>query len=220
MRTIGIISQKGGVGKTTLATCLAVEAARDGKRVILIDLDPQATAAFWGDMRGGDDIAVMSIQVARLAQTLKAAAEAGADLAIIDGAAVSRDIAHEAAAACDYVVIPFRAAVFDLNAVAQTIAIVKGAKRPFGLVMTFVPPQGRETREAEEVARELGAALLPVRIGQRKAYFRAQALGKAVQELPDDPKAAAEIRELYMQACQHAGISTSEKGADRERKRA
>jgi len=63
MNVVSLIAQKGGVGKTTLATCLAVQAVEQGKRVLVIDLDPQATASFWSDTRGKpDDPAVMSIQ--------------------------------------------------------------------------------------------------------------------------------------------------------------
>lgn len=197
MRILSLISQKGGVGKTTLATCLAVEAAREGKRVLLIDLDPQATAAFWGDMRKSEDIAVLSIQPARLRHTCKAAEEAGTDLVIIDGAAVSRDIAFAAAEVANFVLIPFKAAVFDLNAVVQTVEIVKHAKAPFSLVMTFVPPQGKEAQEAQEVASQLGAGLCPVMIGNRKSYFRAQASGQTAPETGLDPKASEEIANLY-----------------------
>lgn len=217
MKTLSLISQKGGVGKTTLATCLAVEAMKDGKRVLLIDLDPQATATFWGDIRTADDPAVLSVQPARLSHTLKAAEEAGTDLVIIDGAAVSRDIAYEAAQSSDFALIPFKAAVFDLNAVAATVSIVRKTETPFGLVMTFVPPQGREASEAESVAKELGAVLAPVTIGNRKAFFRAQSSGLAVQEYTPDHKAIDEIKRLYAYTCIHL---YKEQGADDDRKRA
>ena len=51
MHTIAVISQKGGVGKTTLAIHLAVAAERAGKTTVLVDLDPQASAATWKDLR-------------------------------------------------------------------------------------------------------------------------------------------------------------------------
>jgi len=47
MKVLAILSQKGGVGKTTLATCLAVASENDGKKTAIFDLDPQATASFW-----------------------------------------------------------------------------------------------------------------------------------------------------------------------------
>jgi len=201
MKTLAIISQKGGVGKTTLATCLAVEASQAGKQTLLVDLDPQATASFWGDMRGDEDLAVMSTQAVRLPAMLKAAEEAGTDTVIIDGAAVSRDIAFSAAQSADFVLIPFKAAVFDLNSVALTVQTIGAVGTPFSLVQTFTPPSGREIEEAKEIAAELGVDLAPVTVGNRKAFFRAQATGKAVQEIDPKSKAADEIRNLYMYTC-------------------
>src|SRR3546814_18264378 len=95
MKVLAILSQKGGVGKTTLATCLAVAAEQAGKVAAIIDLDPQATASFWKDVRQLDTPAVASIQPVRLPAMLKACADAGPDLVVIDGAAVARDVAPE-----------------------------------------------------------------------------------------------------------------------------
>ena len=58
MKTLGLISQKGGVAKTTLATALAVCAELAGKGTVVFDLDPQASAAFWKDTRQADTPAV------------------------------------------------------------------------------------------------------------------------------------------------------------------
>ena len=199
MEILSIISQKGGVGKTTLATCLAVEAINQGKRVAVIDLDPQATATFWSDVRPSDDPAVLSIQPVRLPSVLKASEQAGTDFVIIDSAAVSKDIAYAAAEAADFALVPFKAAVFDINSVAQTVQIIKQVGAPFALVCTFVPPQGNETAEAQEIIDDLGSDFCPVLIGNRKAFFRAQAKGCAVQEQSFDPdgKATEEIKRLY-----------------------
>ena len=62
MKILSILSQKGGVGKTTLATCLAVAAEQDGKKTVIFDIDPQATACFWKDIREKEEPAVLSIQ--------------------------------------------------------------------------------------------------------------------------------------------------------------
>jgi chromosome partitioning protein len=80
MHIVAIVSQKGGAGKTTLSVHLAVAAARKGMSVALIDLDPQATAAQWGDWRGGDNPAVVATPYTRLEATLLEAAQAGVEI--------------------------------------------------------------------------------------------------------------------------------------------
>ena len=203
MKTLAIISQKGGVGKTTLATCLAVAAEQDGRKTAIFDLDPQATASFWKDIREAETPAVASIQAIRLPAMQKAARESSADLVIIDGAAVARDVAFEAARAADFVLIPTKTAVFDTISMTHTLEVVRQCEKPFSVVLTFVPPVGKETEDAVEAASALNASICPVQIGNRKAYFRAQSAGLAVQEYEPDGKAAAEITRLYTYACIH-----------------
>jgi chromosome partitioning protein len=197
MKTLAIISQKGGVGKTTLATCLAVAAESDGKKTAIFDLDPQATASFWKDIRQAVTPAVTSIQPIRLPAMQQAARESGADLTIIDGPAVARDVAFEAARAADFVLIPTKTAVFDTMSRTHTLEVVRQCGKPFSVVLTFVPPVGKETQDAIEAASALGAPICPVMLGHRKAYFRAQATGLAVQEYEPEGKAAMEISRLY-----------------------
>ena len=197
MKVLAVLSQKGGVGKTTLATCLAVAAEADGKRTAIFDLDPQATASFWKDVRPSESPAVQSIQAVRLPAMLEAAEAAGADLAIVDGAAVARDVAFQAAECADFALIPTRAAVFDSMSMVHTIEVVKQAGKPYAIVLNFVPPQGQETGDALTTAEKLDAPVCPVLIGNRKAFFRAQSAGLAVQEHDPRSKAANEIHRLY-----------------------
>ena len=197
MKVLAILSQKGGVGKTTLATCLAVAAEADGKQTAIIDLNQQATAAFWKDVRQLDTPAVASIQPIRLAAMLKTCAEAGTNLVVIDGAAVARDVAYEAARHADFILIPTKTAVFDTMSMTHTLDVVRQLDRRFSVVLTFVPPQGQETGDAIKAVEELGAVVCPVTIGNRKAFFRAQASGQAVQEFEPQGAAAAEIKNLY-----------------------
>jgi chromosome partitioning protein len=203
MKVLAILSQKGGVGKTTLATCLAVAAEQDGKQAAVFDLDPQATASFWNDARQAETPAVVSIQAVRLPAMLKAAEEAGTDLAIIDGAAIARDITFEAAKSADFILIPTRSAVFDTMSMLHTIDLVKQQNKPFAVVLTFTPPAGHETEDAIQAAKQIGASICPVLIGNRKAFFRAQSQGLAVQEYEPHGKAAEEITKLYSYMCIH-----------------
>lgn len=203
MKVLSIVSQKGGVGKTTLATALAVEAARDGKSVVVFDLDPQASASFWSDTRQGDDIAITALPSSRLAHMLQAAKDGGCDLAIIDPPPMAKDIAYEATQSADFVLVPTRPAVLDVMAMSKTLNLVRHFDKPFAVVLNFCPPQGREINDALEVIDQLGATLCPVRVGLRVAFSRAQQTGQAAQEIDPEGKAAGEIEKLYKYACMH-----------------
>lgn len=203
MKTLSIISQKGGVGKTTLATALAVAAERDGKRAAVFDLDPQASAAFWKDTRQAETPAVIAIPPARLQHVLAAAANTGCDLAIIDAPPFAKDIAFEAAQRADFILIPTRPAVLDVMAMTRTLELVSHYDRPSAVVLTFCPIQGRELADTEAAIKKLGATLVPVRIHNRVAYSRAQQTGMTAQEFEADGKAADEIKHLYDYTCMH-----------------
>lgn len=203
MKTVSIISQKGGVGKTTLATALAVAAEANGKNCAVFDLDPQASASFWHDTRQAQTPAVAAVPASRLTHILKAALESGCELAIIDAPPFAKDIAFEAAHHADFILIPTRPAVLDIMAMTKTLDLVKHYDKPAAVVLTFCPPAGRELTDTEEAIKQLGAALCPVRIGNRIAFSRAQQTGRAAQEYEPDGKAAEEIRQLYEYMCIH-----------------
>lgn len=203
MKVLSIISQKGGVGKTTLATALGVQAARAGLRTVLLDLDPQASATFWSDNRSGDDLGVTALPPARLAHVIAAAREGAADLAIVDTPPFAKDIAFDAAAVADLVLIPTKPAVLDIVAMSRTAELLRTFRKRAGVVLTFCPPVGREIEDAEEAARQMEMDVCPVRIGNRIAFSRAQQHGQAAQEFEPDGKAASEIQQLYQYACLH-----------------
>ncbi|MFZ1431201.1 MAG: ParA family protein [Geminicoccaceae bacterium] len=203
MKVLSLISQKGGVGKTTLATALVVAAIQDGKRVVLIDLDPQASATFWKDTRKDDTLAVTSAPASRLKHVLAAAADAKADLAVIDTPPFAKDIAFEAAERADFVLIPTRPAVLDVMAMTRTLELIRTFQRRAAVVLTFCPPTGKEIDDTEGAIRALGAELCPVRIGTRIAYSRAQQSGQAAQEIDPQGKAAREVQELYRYTHKH-----------------
>lgn len=197
MKTLGLISQKGGVAKTTLATALAVCAELAGKGTVVFDLDPQASAAFWKDTRQADTPAVIALPAARLNHMLKAAGEAGTELAIIDTPPFAKDIAFEAAQAADFILIPTRPAVLDVMAMSKTLELVGHYGKPSAVVLTFCPTQGREVHDTIEAVKQLGAQIIPVRIHHRVAYSRAQQTGLTAQEFETDGKAAAELQQLW-----------------------
>src|SRR5271170_3279128 len=141
MRTVAILSQKGGTGKTTISLHLAVAARQAGHIAVVIDLDPQASAAGWKDSRKSEEPVVISVPAARLPQALQAAETGGADLAVIDTAPHSGDVALAAAEAADLVLIPCRPGILDLRAIGTTARVVKLAGKRAYVVLNTVPPR-------------------------------------------------------------------------------
>ena len=203
MKVISLISQKGGVGKTTLATALAVAAHLDGKRVFLVDLDPQASASFWMDTRQDDSLAIITVPATRLGHVLEAAREASADIAFVDTPPFAKDIAFEAAQYADLVLIPTRPAVLDVMAMTRTLDLIKTFAKPAAVVLTFCPPAGKEIDDTVAAVEALATDLCPVRIGQRIAFSRAQQSGQAAMEIEPQGKAAIEIIGLYRYTLRH-----------------
>lgn len=201
MKTVAIISRKGGAGKTTLTVHLAVAACIGGKETAIIDLDPQASAAGWGDSRKQETPAVVSAQAARLPKVLEAAVNNGADLAIIDTAPHSETAALAAIRAADLILIPCRPAILDLRAIGDTIDLVNLASKTATVVLNAVPPRGSLADEAVEAIAPLGVSIAPIRIGQRAAFVHSLTAGQTAQEYEPEGKAAEEIQQVYKWMC-------------------
>lgn len=201
MKTIALIGQKGGCGKSTLAVGLAVSAFRAKQAAVVIDVDPQATAANWKDRReGNDNPAVVSAQASRLKQTLAVAEEADADLVIIDTAGRSDDSSIAAARVADLVLIPSRPNILELETLPAVADILRLAGSPpaFVVLNGIHPSATKQADEAREiVAGTFGLNCAPSHISQRSAYADAMATGRTPQELDPDGKAAAELDALY-----------------------
>jgi chromosome partitioning protein len=198
MKTVVIVSQKGGTGKTTLAIHLAVATEQSGKPTVVIDLDPQASAAAWRDLRQAEGPTVESVQPARLTPTLKAAAKAGCELAIIDTPARSENTALDAVRVSDLALIPCRPGFFDTAAMSFTANLLKLAGKPGFVVFSQVPARaGNLLVEVQEALGSYGLTPAPVPVHLRAAYSHAIPGGQSAQEYEPKGKAAAEITELY-----------------------
>jgi chromosome partitioning protein len=210
MKTLAIISQKGGAGKTTLAVHLATAAAAAGHRSAVIDLDPQGTAASWGDRRRVQEPEVISGQAVRLPMMIKAAEENGADFLVLDTAPNADQTASLAARIADLVLIPCRPAAFDLEAVQTTLMLAKTAGKPAFVVLNAVPPRsGGIDKEAAERLKEQGAAVAPHQLTQRAAYAHGVIDGRTAQEFEPHGKAAAEVKAIYKWLCGTVDMPTS-----------
>jgi chromosome partitioning protein len=210
MKVISLICQKGGTSKTTTAINLAVEATACGLEVALIDLDPQVSACDWKDIRGLKPPVVAATPVPHLDRALKAAAEAGADLAIVDTAGRTNDAASAAARAADLIFIPLQPSLIDLKTLGATLDIIRltGGK-PARALLTRVRAAGTRHEDTTAWLESQGVEVCPVNLGERVVYQDAYAQGQGVLETEPTGKASEEIRQVYMYASRLLGLSTT-----------
>jgi chromosome partitioning protein len=203
MKTLALLARKGGAGKTTLAIHLAVIAARAGKRVLLVDTDPQRSAAAWWRSRPADVPELVECDATKLAPVLAAAEEAGVDLVVVDSRPSVEADTGAVAKLANLVLIPTRPAILDLRAIAETVRVVMNAKKPALIVLNATPAARAGVREAAitaEARRALAAydvPVAPVAITSRADLSHALVGGLAVNEFAPNGKAAAELGELF-----------------------
>lgn len=214
MKIIAIISQKGGAGKTTLTVHLATAAAAAGHQAAIIDLDPQATAASWGDRRAADAPEVISGQAARLPVLVGTARQNGADFLVLDTAPNADQVVSLAARAADLVLIPCRAAAFDLEAIETTLMLARAAMKPAYVVLNAVPPRSGIGKEATAGLVVRGAQVAPHQFTHRAAFAHGVIDGRTAQEFEPLGKAAEEVAVFYQWLCGIVGMPT--RGHDRK----
>jgi chromosome partitioning protein len=198
MKTIAVISQKGGAGKTTLALHVAVAAELAGFATAMLDMDPQGTAEAWAAWRQDKPPEVIGAKSSTLPRTLERAANSGADLVVIDTPPLAQAEARAAAQAADLILIPCRPRPFDLHAIRTTADLALGIHKPAFVIFNAGPPRGTAAYiEADEVATMIGFQVAPVRLTERAAFHVATRDGKSAQEIEPEGKAAAEVAALW-----------------------
>jgi chromosome partitioning protein len=197
MQVIVLASQKGGVGKTTLAAHLAIaaEAAGDGKTV-LIDCDPQGSLSAWWNERKAESPVLAQTSIAELPAKLMALKVAGYQFAIIDTPPAITSAIGAVVRCADLVIIPTRPSPHDLRAVGSTVELVQAEGKPFAFAVTQAKPNTRLTVQAVAALSAHGA-VSPAIIHDRVDYAGSMIDGRVVQETDSKGRSAAEIAELW-----------------------
>lgn len=197
MKVVVLASQKGGVGKTTLAGHLGVMASTAGYGpVVLIDTDPQGSLSQWWNERKNEEPLFVATAIENLPEALVTLKSEGIKLVIIDTPpAVSTTISAVIQQA-DLVIIPSRPSPHDLRALGSTVDIVEAAKKPMIFVVNGATPRARITGEAA-IALSQHGKVAPVTVYQRVDFASSMIDGRTVQEIDGSSRSAQEIKELW-----------------------
>ena len=206
---VGVLNQKGGVGKTTLSVNLAACLARTGARVLLIDADPQGSALDWAAARQGEPLfsvvgfprATIHKEIAQLGQ--------GYDHVIIDGPPRVTDLARSAIMASDIVVIPVQPSPYDIWAAEEVVKLITEARvYKENIKSVFVVNRkitntaiGRDVREA---LAAYPIHVLNASIAQRVVFAEAAAQGQAIFEIEPTGPAVAEMEAVAAELLEYA----------------
>lgn len=210
MKVIVVANQKGGVGKSTISCNLAVAAAEDGKKVLVIDADPQGSSMEWRAQREKENVSVIAITTKSIIKEISNFDNF--DLVIVDAGGRDNVLLRAAVttAAHGILLIPALASAVDIWATQDTFNILEetratvaavGAEIPAYVVFNQLKPNASLIPQAKEALDEItqgnDVILLDNRIGDREDFKKAFLNGMGVVEYAPKSKAAAEIKALY-----------------------
>jgi chromosome partitioning protein len=202
MRIWSFVQQKGGSGKSTICTNLAVCGEEVGETVLVVDLDPQTSATLWHSQRGTNKPLVLDGQPGKLTDIVASASTLGVTLCLIDSPSKLDEVALAASRAADLIVCPTLPDLFNLGSLQDTVQLLEDAEK-IGVtvgVINNVDKAGEAARigEATAVMKKFKMTVCPVVIRHRPEFQAAAQKGKAVTEIGAKAKGAAdEIRALW-----------------------
>jgi chromosome partitioning protein len=198
---ISVLNQKGGVGKTTLSVNIAAQLAAEGKRVMLLDADPQGSSLDWAAAREvASCFTVVGLPRATLHKEISKFVQ-DYDHIIIDGPPRVTDLARSAIMAADVVLIPVQPSPYDVWAAQEVVSLVDEARIYKENIKSAFVVNRKIANTA--IGRDVGEALatyntkvLDSTVTQRVIFAEAAAVGKAVFEIDANGSAANEIAAL------------------------
>ena len=201
---VALTGQKGGVGKSTLAICIAAELLERRHKVLLVDADPQGTIRTWGEVaaeagRAMPTIVSMGSTMHRPEQL--PTVRQGYDDVIIDCPPRHGDIQRSALMAADLALLPCGPSSADAWALAASIDLVNEARSlrtdlEARIVITRKQVRTALGRSAREELEKSGVELMKAELGYRVAYAESLGAGQGVTAYAPKDAAAQEIRSL------------------------
>src|SRR3954470_543452 len=201
MDVITLASRKGGAGKSTLTAQLAAQAHAAGKRVTVIDADPQGSLSLWHSLRK-DGLPKLVTPERGLDRALAFAMIEGTDYVFIDTAPTMWVVVQEAIRVATLVLIPARPGFFDLDAVQETVKTARERAKPYAVVINAAPVRrdDKDTALVTQSRSYFEERQIPVwagQISQRAGFQSTLAAGASAAEIGPNTAAGAEIAGLW-----------------------
>lgn len=197
MKTLSVLSCKGGTGKTTLALHLAVAAQRAGRGVLVADLDRQRSAVDWKRERDEARPSVEEAKPGSLFTLQQAAQRLGSDLMVIDTASSREEDSAYAVRCADLCLIVLRPNFLDLKAVVGSAQAVLNQRKEGIFVINQAPAGSAGMSDVMAALRPYGFPIAPTYIRQRNAYNQGFGAGRTAQEIEPAGPAASEMAALW-----------------------
>lgn len=195
---ISVAQQKGGAGKTTISTNIAVCLSNLGKKVGLIDLDPQQSASMWYELRQNniaDNMIDLLLHDNCLENVLKT--HCGRyDIILIDTPPHAKESALNLIQHSDFVIIPAQLSPMDIWATQPILDMAQETKTAHFMVLNRVPYASKVSDKLRESLIESRLPLSQTAIGNRNSYVAAFLQGSGVTELEPKSQACLEIKGL------------------------
>lgn len=200
-KVVTIAQQKGGAGKTTLAAQLAIAWSSTGRRVALVDIDPQGSLAAWDRARGeagvstSHPLSMVAVSGWRVSNEISRVSR-DHELVIVDSPPHAETEAKLAVRAANLVLVPVQPSPMDVWATQPTMRLAGDAGVPALVVLNRVPPRGKVVDQMRAKLDELGWPVATAQIGNRVAFASSMLEGLSVIETAHNAPAAAEVRAL------------------------
>lgn len=210
MNVIGVVNTKGGVGKTTIASALAVRAAQESSRVAMVDLDPQRSLIEWWKRRGSPENPTLFNGTTNPKEAVDALTQDGWDWVFLDSPPAFLVTVQEIIQASDFCLIPIKASMLDLLATQDAVVLAREAEAEFMCVLNDVtPPRKNKPDRLAKAARDtLFNADVPIaksELSHRTSFIASMTVGKSAAEINSgrDKNAAQEIEALWCEVKAH-----------------
>jgi chromosome partitioning protein len=202
MNVVTLAGTKGGTGKTTLASALAVRAAEESGKVALIDLDPQESLSSWWTRRGKTKNPKL-FEIDATTEAIELLISQSWQWVFIDTGPAKIELIEPGIAVADLVLIPTRPSAFDIEQAAIAVELCESHGKPHAFVFNHAPAgSSKLLKSSIDFIRQNGGAVLDAHLSFRSAYMAALTVGKSGPEVDKSEVSRKEIEALWSSVVQ------------------